>query len=152
MQSMTDHAKHRGNPNWVKGGPSPNPSGRPRSGLALAERIRERVTPDQLIDLVTEALGDVRIDIEKRVSLAMQLASYGYSRPATGVDLLVQGSSGASSSADWSAVPIDERRAILAEIRTRLDAAKASRASEQQSDQPLVTDETTPSTGHLLTA
>lgn len=29
-----------GNPNWRKGGPSPNPAGRPKTGLALAEWIR----------------------------------------------------------------------------------------------------------------
>jgi len=38
---MSDRSvKKRGNPNWIKGGPSPNPKGRPRTGMALAEYFR----------------------------------------------------------------------------------------------------------------
>ncbi|MGE0402916.1 MAG: hypothetical protein AB7T06_39790 [Kofleriaceae bacterium] len=133
--------KRRGNPNWIAGGPSPNPAGRPRSGLALAERIRERLTPDQLIDLVGEALANDKIDIEKRVSLAMQLASYGYSRPASGLDLNVN--SGASTAeGDWSKVPLDVRReefarrkALLARYSTERSDAHAGAAPDDESTQ-----------------
>lgn len=45
-----------GNPNWVRGCPSPNPAGRPRTGLALSEAIRARLDPDTLNELITVAL------------------------------------------------------------------------------------------------
>lgn len=51
MSKQTKPKRRRGNPAWVKGGPSPNPGGRPRKGTALSERIRERIDPDELIDL-----------------------------------------------------------------------------------------------------
>lgn len=36
---------------WKKGIPSPNPAGRPRKGTAMAERMREQVDPDELIQI-----------------------------------------------------------------------------------------------------
>jgi hypothetical protein len=39
---------------WKKGCPPPNPKGRPRTGTALAERIRERVDVDELIQIASD--------------------------------------------------------------------------------------------------
>jgi hypothetical protein len=49
-------ANAKGNPNWVKGGASPNPRGRPRSGLAMAETIREMMDVDTRRELIRLAL------------------------------------------------------------------------------------------------
>lgn len=135
MQSMSEHKKRRGNPNWIKGGPSPNPSGRPRSGLALSEFIRERLSPEQLCDLVMRALADEKIDIERRVSFAFQLAAHGYSKPPAGLDLNVSSSS-ASSGEDWSKVPLEVRRAELERRRALL--AQYAQGDEQGTNEPLV--------------
>lgn len=56
---MTEAIRKGGNPAWVKGGASPNPKGRPKTGLALAETIRgrlERSDARALTDLVELAL------------------------------------------------------------------------------------------------
>lgn len=49
----------RGNPNWIKGGPSPNPKGRPRSGMALSDMIRRKVDPQRMVDIAL-AIADGR--------------------------------------------------------------------------------------------
>ena len=114
MGQQTDQ-KRRGNPAWVKGGPSPNPTGRPRSGLALAERIRERLSPDELIDLVTKALADDSIPLRERVAFAFQLAAHGYTKPPAGLDVAVM--NGASATRDLSHLSDDEVRELLARVR-----------------------------------
>lgn len=40
-----------GNPNWKKGGPSPNAKGRPKAALALSELARQKVDKEELIDI-----------------------------------------------------------------------------------------------------
>jgi hypothetical protein len=42
----------RGNPNWVEGGPSPNPSGRPRRLRELEHAILEAETPAKVKKVV----------------------------------------------------------------------------------------------------
>lgn len=88
-----------GNPAWVKGAASPNPRGRPRTGFALAEKIRERVDPDMIISIAGQylALAGKFVDNEKnplrdRVAVALQrfsavlaLADRGYMRPVSTV-------------------------------------------------------------------
>jgi len=135
---MDQHAKpptkRAPTPASWKPGQSGNPRGRPRSGLALAERIRERMSPDELIDLVTTALADPKIDIEKRVSLAMQLASYGYSKPPAGLDLNV---SNTSDELDLSNASEEQLRAAL-EI---LEAPASEPTTNPRLDEPSLPDD-----------
>jgi len=44
----------RGNPNWKKG-KSGNPNGRPKKGLAIAERIREALTDEDWLEIIAKA-------------------------------------------------------------------------------------------------
>ncbi len=44
---------------WKKGDPSPNKRGRPRSGTALSERIREAVDVDEMIHIFQEIMRGV---------------------------------------------------------------------------------------------
>lgn len=44
----------KGNPRWQRGMVSPNPAGRPPSGLALADRIRKLVGIDEMVNLMLD--------------------------------------------------------------------------------------------------
>lgn len=44
----------KGNPRWQRGMVSPNPAGRPPSGLALADRIRKLVGMDEMVGLMLD--------------------------------------------------------------------------------------------------
>jgi hypothetical protein len=44
----------KGNPRWQRGMVSPNPAGRPPSGLALADRIRKLVGIDEMVGLMLD--------------------------------------------------------------------------------------------------
>lgn len=43
-----DDAQYKGNPNWLPGGPSPNPKGRPKRGKAFADHAREVLSAKEL--------------------------------------------------------------------------------------------------------
>jgi hypothetical protein len=105
--------------------PRINRNGRPRSGLALAERIRERMSPDELIDLVTKALADESIPIRERVAFAFQLAAHGYTKPPAGLDI----NPSATDGPDLSRATDEQLRAALAALE----------APNQGTEQPLVT-------------
>ena len=52
-----------GNPNWVKGGPSPNPGGRPKASTALKQAL------EALADGVDTKLGRLLDSGDERVAL-----------------------------------------------------------------------------------
>ncbi len=93
---MSEEIKRKpGNPAWIKGGPSPNPNGRPRAGLALAERIRERVEPDVLIDFMLQVISGQVVNadqttsfttIEQRGAAVKFLAEHGWIKPPTQIE------------------------------------------------------------------
>ena len=68
-----------GNPNWVKGGASPNPGGKPR-GLVVFRSELSAAVGNQIVDVVKRALSnpDDRIALEA----AKFAASYLYGKPA----------------------------------------------------------------------
>lgn len=99
----------------VKGGPSLNPKGRPRSGLAFAERVRERIDPDLIIDLAVRVASDETISPERRLEALWPLIDRGFIKPPTTIAAHVQ--TVASGSRDWSQVSLDERRALLGQLR-----------------------------------
>lgn len=71
----------RGNPNWVKGGASPNPAGRAARVVALLEAFREDVPAAQA--LCRRLLNPLTKDIDDRVRLkaAELVLAYGLGRP-----------------------------------------------------------------------
>lgn len=66
---------------WKPGCPSPNPGGRPRKGLAFAERVRERVDPDTVIDLALRVAGDESLPTIERLAALLPLVDRGFLRP-----------------------------------------------------------------------
>lgn len=109
-------ARRGGNPNWVKGGPSPNPRGRPRSGLAFAERVRERIDPDLVIDLALRVAADETMTPDARLAALLPLIDRGFIRPPVTAAIAMETTS--TPAFDWSRIPLERRRDVLEAIRT----------------------------------
>jgi hypothetical protein len=91
-----------------------NPKGRPRSGLAFAERVRERIDPDLIIDLAVRVAADETLSPKVRLEALWPLIDRGFIKPPTTIAAQVETT---TSSRDWQAIPLDERRALLERIR-----------------------------------
>jgi hypothetical protein len=119
MSDQTPKTNRGGNPNWRKG-KSGNPKGRPRTGLALAERIRERLDPDMILDLAARVAADETIPVDKRLDALLRLAVLGYVRPPTGVAIDARFTGDGGARLDWTRLPLDQRRTLLAGYRAAL--------------------------------
>jgi hypothetical protein len=93
-------------------GQSGNSAGRPRRGDALAEAIRERVSPDELIAVARSIIDDAKAPPSVRLQAAQFLAERGYSRPAERTELSIE----QSTPRDFSHIPLARRRELLAEL------------------------------------
>src|SRR3954468_3974752 len=101
----SDQSPKRGNPNWTAG-KSGNPRGRPRSGLAFAERVRERVDPDVVIDLAMRVTEDEDLTPSERLAALWPLSDRGFVKPPQ--TLAASLTAHADASFDVSALPLDE--------------------------------------------
>ncbi|MCX5747510.1 MAG: hypothetical protein NT062_34025 [Proteobacteria bacterium] len=99
-----------------KPGVSGNPNGRPRTGLAFAERVRERVDPDLVINLAMRVADDESMPADARLSALWPLIDRGFVKPPTAstIDLTTT----RTPERDWTSVSVDERRALLERIRS----------------------------------
>ncbi len=68
-----------------KPGQSGNARGRPRTGLAFAERVRERIDPDLVIDLALRVASDETIAPAERLAALLPLIDRGFIKPPTTV-------------------------------------------------------------------
>lgn len=69
----------RGNPNWVKGGPSPNPSGRPKG---LGDVIRSKLGEgEKLVDWAIEIATSKGARDAERLTAIRWLSENGYGKP-----------------------------------------------------------------------
>ena len=93
-----------------------NPKGRPRSGLAFAERVRERIDPDLVIDLALRVAADETISAERRLEALLPLIDRGFIKPPTTIAARVE-TTDMTPRRDWATVPLEERRALLESIR-----------------------------------
>jgi hypothetical protein len=123
---MAEQIAQRGNPNWVKGGPSPNPNGRPRSGFALAEAIREKLDPRSIAEMLEAFRSDTGIPIERRLTLLLPWAHAGYLRPPQSLELNLGGREDEHDLSRATDVEI-QRLTELEDERTRILAAIAAR-------------------------
>ena len=64
---------------WVKG-QSGNPAGRPRSPLALAEKIRNGMDPDQLVALANQVMTDESIPPLQRLQALAPIFAMGFAK------------------------------------------------------------------------
>lgn len=75
-----------GNPNWVKGGSSPNPFGRPKS--SFGKLIRKRTKDGaKLVEYVLKVFSDERNDAKLRLEACTWLADRGWGKPGQSVEL-----------------------------------------------------------------
>lgn len=99
--------KKLGNPAWRKGGPSPNPGGRP----AIIGELRDlaRAHTAEALSTLVEVMGDKSAPSAARVTAARELLDRGFGRPAQEVALQAD-----------IAVEVDERPADPVEVGRRL--------------------------------
>lgn len=127
-------------PTSWRAGTSGNPRGRPRAGQAFAERVRERVDPDTVIDIALRLAADPSVPDERKLAALLPLIDRGFIKPPAGHELTVTAGATATSR-DIAALPLEERRELLARIR-RVPELAASH--DQRSDEPLVSVEDQP--------
>ena len=112
---------------WKKG-ESGNPKGRPRKGNALAEIIRARIDPTEMVDqvwrLATESTSEVT-----RMSALSWLADRGYRRPAQRVEVGGAGDFEALELGEIEAA-IENRMAHLELVEKRLALLEAGEPIE----------------------
>lgn len=78
---------------WPKG-VSGNPAGRPRSPNSFAERVRERVDPDLVIDLAMRIAEDESLSPTERLRELWPLVQQGWVKPPSGLAINVTNATG----------------------------------------------------------
>lgn len=91
------------------GGPSLNPNGRPKVGQSMAERVRALVDPDELIEFFTSVLRDTTCNMRERLQSAESLASRGWGRPESNINMNVNRNEGLPYPSGWDSLPPSER-------------------------------------------
>lgn len=74
----------RGNPKFVKGGPSPNPKGRPKDALKLKNLCQE--LGQEAINVLKKAMKEAP-EWSDRIKAAKEILDRGYGKPAQAVEL-----------------------------------------------------------------
>jgi hypothetical protein len=82
----TTPKQKRGNPNWVKGGKSPNPGGRPKSAN-YAGAARKWL--DENADALVQIHGAAALGKKPDLSAARMLVEYAEGKPKQSIDLTV---------------------------------------------------------------
>ena len=81
----------QGNPNpaWKKGGPSPNPGGRPKADHRVVDLAREHT--ELAIKTLVEIAKNKKASTTSRVAAATALLDRAWGRPRQAVDLSAEG-------------------------------------------------------------
>lgn len=85
QNNMQSKAKPKGNPAWVKGGPSPNPAGRPAVLADLREAARG--FSQEALETLAGVMRDPEAPPAARVTAARELLDRGFGRPVQSVDV-----------------------------------------------------------------
>lgn len=126
MTKPTPKAKP-GNPTWTKGGPSPNPGGRPKAVRELHELARAEVPAS--FDFAKKLRDDENQDARVRLDAAKFLTAYGLGAPPKMVD---------DASADrGDGVSLAQLRALAAESPDQVFGKQAHALLTQQEREAL---------------
>lgn len=122
-------------PSSWKPGQSGNPGGRPRRAMAFADRVRERIDPDKVIDLALRVAEDERLTPQERLRELWPLIDRGFVKPPTHLDTTVR--EGDPLELDVSKLSDERLRAILADLEAcRVDAPPQQAESASMGQQP----------------
>ena len=89
-ESSTEIARRTEAAVWTKGGPSPNPGGRPKAIAEVVELAREHTT--NAIEKLVEIINNPKANAQARVKAIEVLLDRGYGRPAQALDVTGMGS------------------------------------------------------------
>ncbi len=78
--SETNARKQSGNPAWIKGGPSPNPGGRPAIIGELRDLAREHTV--EAVETLVSVIRDPAAPHAARVTAAREILDRGFGRPS----------------------------------------------------------------------
>ena len=106
-------SKPRGNPNMRAGAPSLNPSGRPRRGDALAEKVRAQTSGDDIIKFLLGVVNAPHCRMTDRIHAARELLSRGWGQPVAVSEVDATINAPDALPATWDAMPRTEREAYL---------------------------------------
>jgi hypothetical protein len=97
-------------------GVSGNPAGRPRRGISFAERVRELVDTDKIIEFLDEVVRDPGHKVEVRVAAATHLLDRAYGKPDQAVNVEARVAAGAVPALPeaWDEMTREQRAAWLA--------------------------------------
>lgn len=129
--------KRRGNPNMRAGAPSLNPKGRPPVGESLATAYREKWPPEKIVEHVGK-LATGAASEQVRLQALQMIAERTAGKVVTLIDATTRDGA-ATPERDWSAVPIERRRALLAELRGVPEVDDL--APDPRTDKPSATDD-----------
>ena len=102
----------------VKGGPSLNPGGRRPGVLSFAERVRQRVDPDTLIDRTLAIVEDPEATHRDVMTAIAFLHGSAWAKPPTTTDVTITATERDEAfAARVAAMPIERRREALEAYR-----------------------------------
>lgn len=127
---LTSKKKRKLHAGMFRPGQSGNPKGRPRAGTALAERIRERLDPDVILDLAARLANDESIPVDKRLAALISLAQMGFNKPPQEHKLEAI----AAPRFDLSHLSPAEKQAELARVRALLNPPPKALLTSSNSD------------------
>lgn len=93
-------------------GTSGNPNGRPKVGLSLAEAMRRRFPPDEVVKLALE-LVEQEADLKVRLSALQFIADRAYGKVLSTTEVTINDGTGQSAKVPWDKVPLERRKALL---------------------------------------
>lgn len=123
-------------PGSWKPGQSGNYKGGPRSGLALATTIRERIDPNKVLDIVVGFIDDDKIPAADKLGVLLPWLHAGFLKPPTTSALHVTGDGEKLDGARLLACLSDSALAELADAHDRLGLGRGGEESS-----PIDTDE-----------
>lgn len=135
-KTMSEPIPKRGNPAMRAGGPSLNPHGRPRVGASLADAYRSKWPPEKIVEHVGK-LATGAASEQVRLAALQMIAERTAGKVPTVLDASIT-NGGNAPARDWSAMPVDDRRALLESIRR---VPEVDQADEHRLPKPSLTDD-----------
>lgn len=139
MKQPTSKPRVPNRGSWPKG-KSGNPNGRPRTGLAFAERGRAKLDPDEAIDLALSIARDDKVEPERRLAALWGVVDRSYVKPPTTSNVNVNEHDDEPDMSGWSDEAIAKAMALREEYDA-LAAANSGGAGDPRLPEPTVTDD-----------